>query len=243
MPSRLSFLDSVFCRAEVFNFNDLQLCCCSFTQLCPTLCHPMDCSTIGFPVLYCCPEFAKIYIHWVSDAIRPSHPLFPPSPPPFSLSQHQGLFQWVGYSHHVAKVLELQHPSSEYSGLFSFRVDWFDLLAVQGILKSLLQHHRLKASILWCSTFFMVQLSHLHMTTGKTIALTIRTFVGKVMSLIFNMPSKFITAFFQGASIFYFHGCSHHPQWFWRPRKKVCHCFHFFPLVYAMKWWDWSPWS
>ena len=112
MPSLLSFLDSVFCRAEVFNFNDVQLCCCSVTQLCPTLCHPMDCSTTGFPVLHCCPEFAKIHIHWVGDAIQPSHPLFPPSPPPFNLSQHQGLFQWVGYSQQVAKVLELQHPSN-----------------------------------------------------------------------------------------------------------------------------------
>ena len=111
----------------------------SVALLCPTLCNPINHSRPGLPVLYCCLEFAKIYIHWVSDAIRPSHPLFPPSPPPFSLSQHQGLFQWVGYSHHVAKVLELQHPSNEYSGLFSFRVDWFDLLAVQGILKSLLQ--------------------------------------------------------------------------------------------------------
>ena len=84
---------------------------------------------------------------------------------------------------------------SEYSGLISFRVDWFNLLAVQGTLKSLLQHHSLKASILWCSAFFMVQLSHPYMTTGKTIALTRRTFVGKVMSLLFNMLSRFVIAF------------------------------------------------
>ena len=86
-------------------------------------------------------------------------------------------------------------PSNEYSGLISFRIDWFDLFAVQGTLKSLLQHHSLKASILWCSAFFMVQLSHLYMTTAKTMTLTIQTFVGKVMSLLFNMLSRFITAF------------------------------------------------
>ena len=118
----------------------------------------------------------------------------PPSPPAFSLSQHQGLFQWVSSSHQVAKVLELQlqHQSFqwEYSGLISFRMDWFDLLAVQRILKSLLQHHSSKASIVWCSTFFIVQLSYPYMTTGKTVALTIWIFVSKVMSLLFNTLSN-----------------------------------------------------
>ena len=87
------------------------------------------------------------------------------------------------------------NPSNEYSGLISFRIDWFDLLAVQWTLKCLLQHHNLKASILWCSAFFMVQLSHPCMTPGKTIVLTIWTFVGKVMSLLFNMLSRFIITF------------------------------------------------
>ena len=109
----------------------------------------------------------------------PSHPLSSPSPPAFKLSWHQGLFQWVSSSHQVAQVLEFQSfsisPSSEYSGLISFRMDWFDL-SVQGTLKSLLQHHNSKASILRCSAFFMVQLSHLYMTTGKTIALSRWTF-------------------------------------------------------------------
>ena len=86
-------------------------------------------------------------------------------------------------------------PSNEYSRLISFRIDWFDVFAVQGTLKSLLQHHKSKASVLWCSDLFMVQLSHLYMTTRKTIALTIQTFVGKVMSLLFNMPSRFVIAF------------------------------------------------
>ena len=93
-------------------------------------------------------------------------------------------------------------PSNEYSGLISFRMDWLDLLAVQGTLQSLLQHHSSKASVLWCSPFFMVQLSHPYMTTGKTIALTRWTFVSKVMSLYFNMLSVFVIAFLQGASIF-----------------------------------------
>ena len=93
-------------------------------------------------------------------------------------------------------------PSNEHTGLISFRIDWFDLLAVQGILKSLLQHHSSKASILQCPDFFIVQLSHPYMTTIKTIALTGWTFVGKVMSLLFNMLSRLVIAFFQGASIF-----------------------------------------
>ena len=92
---------------------------------------------------------------------------------------------------------QLQHQSFQYSGLISFRIDWFDLLALQGTLKSLLQHHSSKALILWCSAFFTVQLSHPFMTTGKTIALTIQTFVGKVMSLLFNTLSKLVIAFLQ----------------------------------------------
>ena len=98
-----------------------------------------------------------------------------PSPPAFYPSQHQSLCQWVHFLHQIAKVLEFCFsisPSNEYSGLISFRIDWFNLLAVQGTCKSLLQHHSLKASILWCSAFFIVQLSHLYMTTGKTIGLT-----------------------------------------------------------------------
>ena len=103
-------------------------------------------------------------------------------------------------------------PSSEYSGLISFRMDWLHLLAVQGTLKSLLQHHSSKASVLQLSAFFIVQLSHPYMTTGKPIALTRQTFVGKVMSLLFNKQSRLVIVFFQRTSIFLFHGCSHHQQ-------------------------------
>ena len=102
------------------------------------------------------------------------------------------------------------NPSDEYSGLIPFRMDWLDLLAVHGTLKSLLQHHSSKASILWHSAFFIVQLSHPYMTTGKTIALTRWTFVGKVMSLLFNMLSRLVITFFQGVNVFLFQGWSHH---------------------------------
>ena len=161
------------------------------------LCKPMNCSTPGFLILHSLPDFVQTHVHWVSDAIQPSHPLSSPSPPALNLSQHQRLLQWVGSLHQVAKVLEFYFstsPSNEYSELVSFRIDWFDLPAVQGTLKSVLQHHSLKASVLWWSTLFMVQLSHPYMTTGKTIALTIWTFVGKVMSLLFNMLSRFVIA-------------------------------------------------
>ena len=142
----------------------------SVTQSCLTLCKPMDCSTPGFPVHHQIPEHTQTHVHWVSDTIQPSHPLLSPPPPVFNLSQHQGLFKSVSSSHQVAKVLEFQvsiSPFNEYSGLISLRINWFDLLAVQGTLKSLLQHHSSKASILQRSVFFMVQLSHASMTTGK----------------------------------------------------------------------------
>ena len=101
-------------------------------------------------------------------------------------------------------------PSNEHPGLISFRMDWLDLLAVQGTLKSLLQHHSSKASILWCSAFFIVQFSHPYMTTRKTTALTRRTFVGKVMPLFFNMLSRLVITFLPRSNVFLFHGCSHH---------------------------------
>ena len=147
----------------------------------------MDCSMPGFLVLGYLTKFAHTHIHWVSDAIQPSHPLPPPSSLAFHLSKHQSLFQWVSSLHQVAKLLELQlqHQSLQWiSGLISFRINWFSLFAVQGILKILLQHHSLKTffswkhSVLRCSALFMVQFSHPYMTTGKTIAMTRQTFVG-----------------------------------------------------------------
>ena len=148
----------------------------SVTQSCPTLCDPIERSTPGLPVYHQLPELIQIHVHWVGDAIQTSHPLSSPSPPSLNLAQYHGSF-----SFNIS-------PSSEYSGLISFRMDWLDLFAVQGTLKSLLQHHSSKASILWHSAFFIIQLSHPYMTTGKTIALTRWTFVSKVMSLLFNQP-------------------------------------------------------
>ena len=136
----------------------------SVAKSCPTLCNPMDCSTPDFPVHYQLPELAQIHVHQVGDAIQPSHPLLSPSPPAFNCSQHQGIFQGVSSSHRWPKYWSFSFSisySNEYSGLISFRMDWFDLLAVQGALKSLL-HHISKASILQHSAFFIVQyFSHL----------------------------------------------------------------------------------
>ena len=150
----------------------------------------MDCIMPDLPVHHQLPELAQTHVHRVGDAIQPSHPLSSPSPPAFHLSQHQGLFQWVSSLHQVAKVLEsqLQHQSFQWI----CRIDWLDLLAAQGTLTSLLQHHSSKASILWCSVFFTIQLSHPYMTTGKTIALTRRTSAGKVTSLLFNILSRLV---------------------------------------------------
>ena len=138
----------------------------------------MDCSSLGLPVHHQLMEFTQTHVHWVGDALQPSHLLSSPSPPTFNLSQHQGLFQRVSSSYQVTKVLKFQLQHQSFQWIFrtdSSRMDWLDLLAVQGILKSLFQHHNSKASVLWCSAFFMVQLSHPYMTAGKTIVLTRQT--------------------------------------------------------------------
>ena len=151
--------------------------CCSVTQLCPTLCDPMDCSTPGFPVLHCLPEF--VHLMFIIESMMPSnhlvlrHPLLllPSIFPSIRVFSNESTLRirWPNYWNFNFSI----SPSKEYSGLISFRIDWFDLLAVQETLKSLLQHHNSKASILWCSAFFMIQLSHPYITTGKIIALTI----------------------------------------------------------------------
>ena len=141
----------------------------------------MDCSEPSLPVHHQLPEFTQTHVHRVGDAIQSSHPLSSTSPPDFYLlrtrvfSNESALhIWWPKYCFSLSIS-----PSNEYSGMISFRIDWFDFLAVQWTLKSLLQHHNSKASGLWYSVFFMVQLSHSYMTTGKTIALTIQTFVAK----------------------------------------------------------------
>ena len=169
----------------------------SVTQSCQTLCDLMDCSVPGCPIDHQLLELAQTQVHRVSDDIQPSHPLSSPSTSAFNLSHHQGLsnesilrMRWPKYWSFSFSI----SPSNDYSGLISFRMDWFDL-AVHRTLKSLLQHHNSKASVLQCSTFFIVQLLHPYITTGKTIALTRWTFVSKVMSLLFNMLSMLVIAF------------------------------------------------
>ena len=153
----------------------------------------MDCSMPGFPVLHYFLEFAQNHVHWVSDTIQPSHPLSSPSPPALSLSQHQGVFQWVCFSHQVARILIGPSVSASVlpmtiQGLISFRIDWFDLSAVKGISRVFY------STTVWHSAFFMVQLSHRYITTRKTITLTLWAFIGKVMSMLFNMLSRFVIA-------------------------------------------------
>ena len=169
----------------------------SSAQSCPTLGDPIDCSTPGLPVHYQLPELAQTHVHRVSDAFQPSHTLSSPSPSAFSLSQNQGPFQWVSPSHLVAQCIGVSASASVLPMNIQnwFPLGWTGWISLQSKGLSSLFQHSSKASILQCSAFFMVQLSHPYMTTGKTIALTIRTFVNKVMSLLFNMLSRLVIAF------------------------------------------------
>ena len=164
----------------------------------------MDISTPGLPVHHQILEPTQTHVHQVSDAIQPSHPPSSLSPPTFNLfhirvSSNESVLhiRWPKYWNFSVSI----SPSNEYLGLVSFRIDWLDLLAVQGTLETLHHHQSSKASILRCSAFFMVQLSHPYMTTGKTTALTRWTFVGQVMSLLFNMLC-WSQLFFQGITVF-----------------------------------------
>ena len=144
--------------------------CCLVAKSCLTLWDPLNCSMPGFLVLQYVPEFAQIHAHWISDAIQPSHSLWPPSPPGLNLSQYQGLFQGASLCLRWPKYWSFSiSPFNEYSGLISSSIDCMDFLAIQGTLESLPQHHSSKPSVLQCSAFFMVQLSHAYlMTLGKT---------------------------------------------------------------------------
>ena len=170
----------------------------SVAHSCLTLCDPMDCSTPGFPVHHQLPEFAQTHVHQGSDAIQPPHYLSFPSPPAFNLSQHQGLFQWVSSSHQVAKVLELQLQHQSFQWIF--RTDFL----LDGLVGSPCSPRNSQGSSptlhfktinSFMLSFLYSPISHLYMTTGKTIALTRWTFVSKVMSLLFNMLSRLAIAF------------------------------------------------
>ena len=181
----------------------------------------MDYSTPGISVHHQLPEFTQTHVHWVGDAIQPSHPLSSPSPPVFPsisvFSDESALhIRWPKYWSFSFNI----SPSNEYSGLISFRMNWLDHLVVQGTLKSLLQHHSSKASVLRRSAFFIVQLSHPYMTTGKTIALIRWTFAGKVMSLLFNMLFMLVIALLPMSKHLLISWLQfHHLQWCWSTKK------------------------
>ena len=170
---------------------------CSVAQSCLTLCDPMDCSTPGFPVHHQLPELSQTH---VIDPVMPSshlilcRPLLPPLIFPSIRVFSDESVLCIKWPKNWSFSFSIS-PSNEYSGLISCGIDWFDLFSVQGTLKSLLQHHSSKASILGCSAFFMVHLSHPNMTNGKTIALTRQTFVGKVISLLLNKLSRLVIIF------------------------------------------------
>ena len=214
-------------------------CYCSVPKSCLTLWDPVDCSTPDFPVLHYLLEFAQIHVHWVSDAnlLILSCPilLLPSVFPRIRVFSNESVLhiRWPKYwSFNIS-------PSSEYSGMISFRIDWFDLLVVQGTLRSLLQYHNSKASVLQHPAFFMVQLEHPYMTTGKTIALTRRTFVDK-MSLLFNMLSRFVIASFPRSKHLLMSWLQSPSAVTVEPKMSL---LPLFPLLFAVKWWDQIPWS
>ena len=198
----------------------------------------MDCSTPGFQVHQQFLELAQTHVHQVDEAIQPSllyRPLLllPSIFPSIRVFSSESILciRWPKYWSFSFSI----SSSNEYSGHISFRMDWLDLLAVQGTLKSLLQHHSSKTSILQCSAFFIVQLSHPYMTTGKTIALTRWPLVGKVMSLLFNMLSRFVIAFLPRSKHLLISWLQSPSAVIWEPSKMVSYCFHCFPIY--------LPWS
>ena len=209
----------------------------SVTQSCLTLCDPMDWSTPGLPSITNSQSLLK---RMSFESVMPSNhlilcrPLL--LPPSIFLSirviSNEPLLciRWPKYWSFSFSI----SPSNEYSGLISFKMDWLDLLAVQGTLKSLLQHHSSKTSILRPSAFFIVQLSHPYVTTEKTIALTGWNFVDKVMSLVFNMLSRLIIAFLPRSKCLLIS---------WLQSTSAVILFPFFLHLFAMKWWDLMPWS
>ena len=198
----------------------------------------MDCSTSGFPVHQQLPKFTQTHVQWVSDAIQPSHYLLSPSHPACKFISIGVFFnesalciRWPKYWSFSFNI----SPSNEYSVLISFRIDRLDLLAVQGTLKSLFKHHSSKASVLWHSAFFIVQITHPYMTTGKTIALTRQNFVGKIMSLLFSMLFRLIIAFLLMNKNLLISWLKSPSAVLLEPNKIVCHYFDCFPMYF--------PWS
>ena len=200
----------------------------------------MDCSIPGFPVHHQLLELAQTHVSHIGDAFQLSHPLSSPSPTTFNLSQHQGLFSESAHLRLPKYCFSFSiSPSNEYSGFISFKMDWLDLPSVQGTLQSILQHHSSKTSILWFSAFFIPQLSHPYMTTGKTIALTRWTFVGKVIVLIFSMLSRLSIALLPRSECPLI-------SWLWSPSAVILETkkinLSLFPLFPCLPWSDWNGW-
>ena len=207
------------------------------SQSCPTLCDPMNHRTPGLPVHHQLPGFTLTHVHRVgmpSSHLILCRPLLllPPIPPSIRVFSSESTLhmRWPKYWSFSFSV----SPSNEYPGLISFRMDWLDLLAVQGILKSRLQHHSSKASIFRCSAFFTVQLSHPYMTTGKTTALTRRTFAGKAMSLLFNMLSRLVITFLPRSKCLLISWLQSPSAVILEPKKIVWHCFHCLPIYFPL---------
>ena len=205
----------------------------------------MDCCMPGFPVLHYLLEFAQHHVRRVSDAsnhVVLCCPLLPPSVLPSIrvFSNESALrIRWPEYWSLSFSI----SPSNEYSRLISFRMDWLDLLVVKRSLKSLLQHYSSKASVVWHSAFFMVQLSHLYMTTGKTIALTGWMFVSKVMSLLFSILSRFVIASLLRSKRLLISWLQSPSAVILKPKKISLSLFPLFLHLFDMKSWDWMPWS
>ena len=215
----------------------------SVTQSCQTLCDPMDCSTSGLPVHHQLPELTQTHVHWVHDAIQPSHSLSSPSPPTFNLSQHQGLFQWVSSSHRVAKVLKLQLRQS-FQWIFGvdFLYDWLvwhpccprdsqessPTPQVKSIKSSAL-------SFLYGPTFTSIHDYWKNHKFGQT-------FVGRVMSLLFNMLSRLVITFLPRSKCLLISRLQSPSAVIFEPPKSSLALFPLFPHLFAVKWWDWMPW-
>ena len=194
-----------------------------FVQSCPTLCDSMDRSMPGLPVPHHLLQFAQVHAHCIREAIQLSHPLLPSSPD-LSLSQHQCLFP-------MNQFFSSDDQNSEVSASPSVFPDWLVWSPCSAVtFRSLLQHRSSKASILWCSTFLMVQLSQLYVTTGKGTALARQTFVSRVMPLLFNILSRLVIAFLRSNHLISW--LRHHPQWFWSPRRNMSLLPHFSPLFF-----------
>ena len=204
----------------------------------------MDCSTPGLHVHHQLLEFTQAHVHWVGDASNYliCHPLLllPSIFPSIRVFSNESVqVRWPNYWSFSFSI----SSSNQCSGLISFKMDWLDLLAVQGTLKSLLQHHSSKASILWCSAFFIGQLSHSYMTTGKTIALIRRTFVGKVMSLLFNMLSRLVITFLPRSKRLLISWLQSPSAVILEPKKIKSLTISTVAPSICHEWWDRMPWS